>query len=52
LPDFDLSERDCRQNAVYSRQTLSGSTTSQKKFFAREGAVVGSHPIDGAAWSD
>jgi hypothetical protein len=21
-------------------------------FFARESAVVGSHPIDGAAWSD
>jgi len=26
-PDFDSSERDCRQNAVYSRQALSGSTT-------------------------
>jgi len=26
-PDFDSSERDCRQNAVYSRQHLSGSTT-------------------------
>jgi len=36
-PGFDSSERDCRQNAVYSRRALSGSTMHQNFLYLRTG---------------